>query len=136
MREIADKLNCSVQTISNDISHCLKELVQLNSAQITEMIALENERLDSLYSTLLPRALAGNLWACDRILEISKIRCKINGYDRIKHEITGGLDVQHTHSVDVELMARLRRMAGLQAEEDERTKELDQPIKIIDNPTN
>jgi DNA-binding CsgD family transcriptional regulator len=127
MREIADILGCSTQTISTDISHTLKKLVALNAAETAEFRELELARIDSLLEVLIPRSLAGNLWACDRVLTCISMRSKLLGLDRpVKHEITGEIGVEHTHSVDDQLMARMRRLAGLSSESDPKNDEAKQ----------
>ena len=129
MQRIADTLNCSVQTISNDLRHLLHELVQLSADQVAEHRQLELERLDALWAAIYPDAIKkGNVWKIDRCLAIMERRAKLLGLDKpLKHILQGDkdnpLELLHKHSVDDALMSRMRRLARLSSENETPSEE-------------
>ena len=125
---IGKALGISDKTAALDLRWCLTNLAVLSKAKTEEYRELELSRIDSLIEVLTPRALTcGNLWATDRLLTCITLRSKLLGLDRpVKHEITGEIGVEHTHSVDDQLMARMRRLAGLSSESDPKNDEAKQ----------
>lgn len=57
----------------------ISALAAITREPALEFKALELERLDKLWSTYWPQALAGDTKAADKCLDISKHRCKIEG---------------------------------------------------------
>ena len=122
--KIAEKLGVSSMTIGADIRFCLKELVELTAQETDEYRQLEVERLDKMIEVCMKQIEAGGngaLWAIDRAITIADRRAKFLGLDKPMALIIAGdknnpLEVEHKHSIDDELMTRMKRLAGLESE--------------------
>ena len=134
---IAAKLGVTAKTLGLDLKYCLKELVELTAIETDEYRQLEVERLDKMIEVCMVQIEAGGngaLWAIDRAITIADRRAKFLGLDKPMALIVAGdkdnpLEIQHKHSIDDELMARMNRLAGV---EDSNTAQLTNDNEVID----
>ncbi len=80
-REIGAALKCDTATAWRDVDRCIQELCESNRETAEVMRQLESERLDTMFSALWPKALAGELPAVDRVLSIMARRARLFGLD-------------------------------------------------------
>lgn len=88
--QIGKELKCTRQNAYKLVSTALKELQEITISETSELVALENERLDSLWLPAYKSAIGGDLYAIDRCLRISERRAKLNGLDAPKNINLGG----------------------------------------------
>ncbi|KPL72270.1 hypothetical protein ADN00_15760 [Ornatilinea apprima] len=95
-RQIADALNISIGTISNDVKKITERLEKEQVEDLSQALRLEIARLDQLLNTLWSKATNGDLSCIDRILKISDQRAKLLGlYDaNFNINVTKGVDLQ------------------------------------------
>jgi hypothetical protein len=117
-RQIAAKLGCSDYTAIKDVKFCLENLVKHSAEKTLELREINNLRLETVIKTLWQPMKAGNLWAIDRFLAAIDQHSKLNGLNRpVPKVISGDPDnpvlVSHQHDIDAQLLARMRKLAGL-----------------------
>lgn len=105
-RDIAQALNCSVGTATND---CKEALAEIPMQQADEMRTVELSRLDRLQRAVWPSAVKGNLEAVDRAIKIIDRRAKLFGLDAPQQVQITANDVDLDAAVDK--MLRVAEMA-------------------------
>ncbi len=92
-RQIGEKEDISHEQARIDVHQFLREVLDLGAEEAEELRALENARLDALWTKFYPAAVNdGDMDASLRCLQISKARRQLNGLDMpIKVEVGGEL---------------------------------------------
>lgn len=105
-RDIAQALNCSVGTATND---CKEALAEIPMQQADEMRTVELSRLDRLQRAVWPKAVKGDLQAVDRAIKIIDRRAKLFGLDAPQQVQITASDIDLDAAVDK--MLRVAEMA-------------------------
>jgi len=105
-RDIAQALNCSVGTATND---CKEALAEIPMQQADEMRTVELSRLDRLQRAVWPKAVKGDLQAVDRAIKIIDRRAKLFGLDAPQQVQITANDIDLDAAVDK--MLRVAEMA-------------------------
>jgi len=123
--EIAESLGMTKSGAHKAVWRALRRAQSLTAEQADEWVALELDRLDRMQMALWPRALAGDVKAIDRILDIMRRRAKLLGLDApSRHELTGKdgdpIEVREDPSqlTDEELRNRAERIFDKYREDD------------------
>ena len=80
-RDISEALGIGLATISRDKDHVLKLWREDSTKDISEMILMEDRRLDVALNAIMAMVRNGNLGAIDRMLAIMDKRMKLKGLD-------------------------------------------------------
>jgi len=105
-RDIAQALNCSVGTATND---CKEAMAEIPMQQADEMRTVELSRLDRLQRAVWPKAVKGDLQAVDRAIKIIDRRAKLFGLDAPQQVQITASDIDLDAAVDK--MLRVAEMA-------------------------
>lgn len=87
--EIAREIGVAKSTVSVDLKHVREEWAERRASTYEEWAAEEIAKLDRLERTLLPRAIAGEYAAVDKIISLMDRRARMLGLDKPQlHEHT------------------------------------------------
>ena len=116
--EIGRKMGFTEQRAHQLVTEELQRINKERSETAEEVCSLEDERLDGLINSFYPRALKGDLAACDRVLAIMARRAKMRGIDKEKAGFVGITNINANGSLtDVErakaIQAVLSRSKGI-----------------------
>ena len=90
-QQIGDKLGITKQAAHTLVVAAMDETREKIAESAHQVIAMELERLDSLWRTVYPQAKQGNLGAIDRSLRIMERRARLLGLDApAKADVTSG----------------------------------------------
>ena len=117
-RRIAAQLGCSDYTAIKDVKFCLKNLIEHSAEKTLDLREITNQRLEAVINTLWKPMKAGNLWAIDRFLSALQQISVLNGLNRPVPKVISGdpdnpIDINHHHEIEDQLLARMRKLAGL-----------------------
>ena len=85
LEEIA--LQCGYQDKSGAYRAIKRELDNVVAEEVEDLRKMEMLRLDAMLKVCIKEALEGNLWAVDRVVNISKRRSEITGMDARAEEM-------------------------------------------------
>lgn len=106
--QIGEKLGLTKAGAYDAVHRAIEKHRAAVKEDVGEVVAIELERLDSLYAVVYQQAVAGNHGALDRCLSIAARRAKLLGLDApTRQELSGAIDLTDTRSALAALAAAL-----------------------------